>query len=233
MPDIYAELLPLINDHRWNQSIDTYFYYAYDPHDPDETEKVIQKFALSHGFELYNMTARLDKIRTMVDLVKLYSTCVKLAISKPKTLFFMVPNLEFSNSLSVVEGLFTLRKSLVSGSLNVFFKDKREATTNEKKCMRGGRYDLVLFQDDNIVTLSNNTMLEIHRQLECLVAECPICFELLSDINYGAINYPFACGHAFHHQCVAMCTVCPTCRTIHKAKRVVNFEMKRTDVSPR
>ena len=38
------------------------YVLPYDPHDPDEIGEVIQKFALSHDFELYNMTARLDRI---------------------------------------------------------------------------------------------------------------------------------------------------------------------------
>lgn len=224
--DIYASLLHHMSDDRWKQPIERYFHHSYSPLDPDEIDDTIQKFASQHGFVLYDMTERLHGIRTMVDLVKLYSTCVKLALLKPKTLFCIVSNLRFPKSLSVMEGLFALRKYLVSGSLNVLFKKKGGATDKEKKCMHGRCYDLVLFQSDNIVTLSNNTIPEILRQLECLVTECPICLERLTDIDYGSINYPFACGHAFHYQCVGQCNECPTCRTTHKMKGVVTFELK-------
>jgi hypothetical protein len=224
--DIYASLLHHMSDDRWKESIETYFHHSYSPLDPDEICDTIQKFASQHGFALHNMTERLHSIRTMVDLVKLYSTCVKLAMVKPKTLFFIVSNLYFPKSLNVMEGLFALRQHLITGSFNILFNMKRGATDKEKRCMHGRCYDLVLFQGDNIITLSNNTIPEIYRQLECLVAECPICLERLSDVDYGSVHYPFACGHAFHHQCVADCKECPSCRTAHRMKGIVTFEMK-------
>ena len=225
--DIYADLRPVMKDSRWKKSLETYFCHAYHPLDPHKVGDVIQEFASQHGFAVYDMTARLHKTRTMTDLVKLYSTCVKLAMAKPMTLFFIAPNLEIPFSLNVVEGLFALRTSLVTGSFNIFFQDRSDASDKEKKCMRGKCFNLVLFQDDNITTLSNNTVPEIHRQLECLVSECPICLELLCDINHGALSYPFECSHAFHHTCVVNCKECPTCRTKHRMKGVVTFEMKR------
>ena len=230
--DIYNAIKPRMKEDRWKQPIEAYFSHPYDPLNPCDVGSTIQEFASQHGFDIHDMTARLckDKIRTMEDLVKLYSTCVKLALVKPRTLFFMVPNLEIPNSLSVVEGLFALRTSLVCGSFNVFFQNKRNATNKEKKCMRGRCFNLVLFQNDNITSLSNNTISEIRRQLEHLVAECPICFELLSDIDNGAINYPFECGHAFHHKCVSECKECPNCRTTRRMKGVVTFEVKYSSV---
>jgi hypothetical protein len=227
--DIYALMKPSMTEDRWKQPIEAYFSHAYNPLDSRDVCGAIQEFASQHGFAVYDMTAQLckDKIRTMEDLVKLYSTCAKLAVAKPKTLFFIVPNLEIPNSLSVVEGLFALRMSLMCGSFAVFFRDKRGATIKEKKVMRGRCYNLVLFQDDNITSLSNNTIVEIRRQLDDLVAECPICFELLCDINHGAVNYPFECGHAFHDKCVAECKECPNCRTTRRMKGVVTFNMAR------
>ena len=226
--DIYAAMKPFMTEVRWKQPIEAYFSHAYNPLDPCDVGGIIQEFASHHDFAVHDMTARLckDKIRTMEDLVKLYSTCAKLAVAKPRTLFFIVPNLEIPNSLSVVEGMFALRASLVCGSFNVFFQDKRNATNKEKKCMRGRCFNLVLFQDDNIASLSNKTIPEIHRQLEDLVAECPICFELLSDIKHGAVNYPFECGHAFHDKCVVECKECPNCRTTRRMKGVVTFKME-------
>lgn len=225
--DIYAMMKPLMTEERWKQRIEAYFSHSYNPLDPRDVSGTIQEFASQYGFAVHDMTARLDNIRTMEDLVKLYSTCAKLAVSKSKTLFCLVPDLEIPNSLSVVQGLFALRASLVCGSFNVFFQDKRGATKKEKEVMRGRCFNLVLFQDDNIMSLSNNTILEIRRQLDDLVVECPICFELLCDINHGAVNYPFECGHAFHDKCVAECKECPNCRTSRKMKGVVTFQVVR------
>lgn len=226
--DIYHLLKPLMTDkNKWEQPIERYFHHGYDPMDPRDIGASIHAFATEYGFAIYDMTPQLHKTRTMKDLVKLYSTCVKLAQAQPKTLFFMVPNLEIPNSLSVVEGFFALRASLLAGSLNVFLQNKRDATKKEKKCMRGRCYNLVLLQSDNIITLSNNTILEIRRQLENLVADCPICLEKLSDEKYGAVYYPFECGHAFHDLCVSQCKECPTCRETKMMKGIVTFEMKR------
>ena len=225
--DLYAMLKHVMKEERWKQPIETYFSHVYDPLNPRQIGDTIQEFAHEHGFAVHDMTPQVAKVHTMEDVVKLYSTCAKVGVAKPNTLFFMVPNLEVPNSLNVVQGLFAFRTSLVSGSFNVFFQDKRSATAKEKKCMRGKRFNLVLFQNDNIITLSNNTIPEIRRQLDNLVTECPICFELLSDINYGAVNYPFECGHAFHDKCVAKCKECPTCRTTAKMKGVVTFELVR------
>ena len=66
------------------------------------------------------------------------------------------------------------------------------------------------------------------RQLDNLVTECPICFELLSDINYRMVrstirlnvDTPFT-----DDKCVAKCKECPTCRTTAKMKGVVTFEL--------
>lgn len=232
MTDIYASIKPVMNEKRWRQPIEAYFSHSYNPLDPCAVRDIIQEFASQHDFATHDMTVPLckDKVRTMEDLVKLYSTCAKLAMAKPRTLFFIVPDLEIPNSLSVVEGLFALRTSLLCSSFNVFFQDKRRATAKEKKLIRGRRFkrfNLVLFQDDNIASLSNHTLPEIRRQLEDLVAECSVCLELLTDINHGAINYPFECMHAFHDKCVASCKECPKCRTTCKMKGVVTFEMAR------
>ena len=226
--DLYAILKPhILNDSRWGEPIEAFFHQEYNPLDPGDIHDVIKEFASQHSFELHDMCAHLPRTRTVTDLAKLYSTCVKLAMAQPNKLFFMVPQLELPHSLNVVEGFFALRTSLTSGSFNVLFKNKRKATVKEKQCMRAKCFNLVLFQDDNVVTVSNNTVAEIRRHLDDLIGECPICLEPLADINCGAIAYPFKCGHAFHDACVTACQECPTCRTTHKMKGRVQFNTTR------
>jgi hypothetical protein len=205
---------------RWCIPIPEVFHQQFSPNGVQCVD-VVAGFAREHKFETYDMTDRLSKIHTMADLVKFYSTCCKLALSKPNTLFFVAPTLDVPHSLTVVEGLFALRASLIAGSLHIFFRDRKNATPREKELMRTRVYDLFLWQADNIVLLSNNTTDEMRRKLSDLVTECSICLEPLTDTTHGSITYPYRCEHAFHCMCVEACTECPLCRNAWKSKKIV------------
>lgn len=221
VPDIYALLRESIaREPKWTQSISAVFDQQYTPSDVQHS-RIIAEFAHKNDFQMCDMTPRLSKVQSMSDLVKLYSTCSKLALAQPKTLFYVLPDMDTPHSLSVLEGLFALRLSLLAGSLRIFFRDRKDATPKERGLMRTKVYDLCLWQSDNIVLLSNNTENEMRRKLSDLVVECSICFESLTDISHGSIVYPYRCEHAFHSLCVQECTECPLCRNNWKPRRTV------------
>lgn len=204
---------------RWSQHISKVFNQQYVPGLP--CDPIIADFARHNNFEMHDLTQQLTKVITLSDLVKFYSTCSKLAVAKPRTLFFITAKVEISNSLSVLEGIFALRASLLAGSFRIFFRDYKNATKKERKTMRSKVYDLCLWQSDNILLSSNSSDIEIMRRLEELVSECCICLEQLTDEQHGSVVYPFRCEHAFHSSCVKMCSECPVCRNSWKADRVV------------
>ena len=144
-----------------------------------------------------------------------------MAAAKPKTLFFVLPNVNVPHSLTVLEGLFALRASMLAGSFRIFFRDRSGATKKEADLMRSRMYDMCLWQSDNIVLLVNNNADEMRRKLDDLVTECSICLEPLTDIAHGSIVYPYRCQHAFHSFCVQKCHECPLCRTAWKSRKTV------------
>jgi len=223
--DIYDALRGgMAGDARWSTPISEIFNQQYAPGDVP-CDQIIADFARENAFDMCDMTDKLSNVVTMADLVKLYSTCSKLAIAKPKMLFFVLAKLQAPRSMSVLEGLFALRAALIAGNLSVFFRERKNVTKKEKQLMRTRAYDLCLFQSDNIVLLSNNTADEMRRKLNDLVAECSICLEPLTDVKGGSIVYPFRCEHSFHSSCAQECHECPLCRNSWAAKRTV-FELR-------
>ena len=219
--DIYAELRETISsDSRWSRLLSQVFNQEFVPSNVPRAD-IVAEFARDNGFHLCDMTTRLTKVQSMSDLVKFYSTCTKLALAQPKTLYFIVPDVDASHSLCVLEGLHALRASLLAGSFSIFFRDRTNATTAQMKVMRTRKYDLCLWQADNIVLLSNCTEHEMRRKLNDLVAECSICLEYLTDMVNGSVVYPFRCEHAFHSRCVQTCAECPECRNKWKPGRTV------------
>ena len=217
--DIYDELRATIaTQPQWSQPLADVFTQEYAPLPRKE---IIADFARENSFEVCDLTDRLSRVVTMTDLLKFYSTCSKLAIARPQTLLYVVPTLDAPHSLSVVEGLFALRASLLAGNFCIFFRDRKGATKKERTLMRTRVYDLCLWQSDNLVLLSNNTDDEVRRKLCDIVRECSICLDPLTDQANGTIVYPYRCGHAFHSDCVQECKECPLCRTPWKGRATV------------
>lgn len=217
--DLFSMLRASMTQPCWSQPISMVFNQQYVPDVP--CDPIIADFARHNNFEMHDLTQQLTKVITMSDLVKFYSTCSKLAVAKPKTLFFITAKVEIPNSMSVLEGLFALRASLIAGSFHIFLRDYKNANKKERKCMRCKVYNMCLWQSDNILLSSNSNAIEIKRRLEELISECGICLEQLTDEQHGTIVYPFRCAHAFHCVCVKKCTECPMCRNRWKADGVV------------
>lgn len=218
IPDIYALLRESIaKDSRWTDIISTVFNQQFIPSDV-QRGKIIADFARDNNFQMCDMTTKLSRIQSMTDLIKFYSTCTRLALAQPNTLIFVISNVDVPHSLTVLEGLFALRSSLLAGSFRIFFRDRQNATRKEKQLMRTQVYDVCLWQADNILLLNNNTEHEMIRKLNDLVVECSICLDPLA---HGSIVYPYRCGHAFHSCCVQKCTECPLCRNNQKPRRIV------------
>lgn len=219
--DLYHSLRHRVaSDSRWSQPISETFNQQYVPSDIP-CAQIISGFAHEHEFEMCDMTSKLSKIVTMADLLKFYSTCSKLAMAKPRVLLFVLASVDVPHSLTVLEGLFALRGSLLAGNFRIFFRDRRNATSKEKQVMRTKVYNLCLWQADNILLLSNNDADEMRRKLNDLVCECSVCLEALTSLANGSVVYPFRCEHAFHSSCVKDCTTCPLCRNRWKPRRVV------------
>lgn len=205
-------------DLRWKQPIAKVFCQEYTPRDSEDTISLVQTFARDHGFDIEDRSKNLGQVQTVADLLKLYSVLVKLAIGRPKTLFVLVPVVEVPTSLSVLEGMYALRMALLAGDFDILFR------TSKTNLTRTRRYDLCLFQADNIVLASHQTSAELRRTLEDLVSECPLCLEPLTDDSCGQIVIPFKCRHAFHNRCIATLkreSGCPTCRQVFLSKGVV------------
>ena len=231
--NLYRSLLGHIqrDPARWDRPVHAVFCQEYAPQDPDETRGVLREFADEHGFELEDRTAKLGHVRTVRDVLKLYQVLVQLATMRPGTLFFVVPDVHMPTSLSVVEGLYALRLSMLAGDLDVFLRNapKTELT-------RTRRYDLVAFQSDNIVLAANQSRSELSRSLADLVGECPVCLEPFTDASCGPIVYPFRCRHALHHPCFKQAykatDACPTCREVRAVKSLLLAEAADPAVGP-
>jgi hypothetical protein len=219
--DLYRTLRGHMQHADWDRPVCDVFCQEYKPRDADATRAVLVEFADKHEFELDDRTSTVGRVRTVRDVVKLYSVLVRLATKCPRTLFVVLPDAEVPASLSVVEALFALRTALLAGDTGIFLRTARKTKLTRKlTCAR--RYDLCAFQADNIVLAANQTCHELARSLADLVAECPLCLELLTDASRGQIVCPFRCRHAFHHTCIQEATrrhrECPVCREVHTAK---------------
>ena len=224
--DIYAHVRGAIAlRSEWTRPLSEVFTQQYVPSDVPRDE-IVAEFAHQNEFNTCDLTERLSKVITLIDLLKFYSTCSKLAMAQPNKLIFVVSNVDIPHSLSVLEGLFALRLSLLAGSFCIFLRDRKNATRKQKALMRTQVYDLCLWQADNIVLLSSTDADEMRRKLNGLVDECSICLEPLINQAHGTIVYPYRCEHAFHSSCVHECTACPLCRNHWKPRRAV-FELRR------
>lgn len=207
-------------DSRFKDQLATHFNQEYEPHDVGRVHAIIREFATLNGFAVHDLNQQVARTCTVDDLIKLYSTCVKLAMGQPMTLFYLAPDIASPHSLTVLEGLFAVRATLLSGRINILFRDRRGSSKMEIKCMRHKQYNICLFQNDNLILLNNCTMLEIKRELDVLITECPICLESLVDVTNGQIQKPSKCGHSFHQGCARKLVACPVCRETRMMREV-------------
>jgi|MDSZ01.1.fsa_nt_gb hypothetical protein len=236
-PDLYAVLKAsgqLDEDPRWKTLVTECFTHEYVPHDVSATRTVLREFAEQHGFELCERSSNLARLVRLRDVLQFYTTLTKLALQQPKKLLALLPDVEeVPNSLGAIEGLFALRAAILAGNMSIFFREWAALSPTERLCLRGRRYDLVLFQADNIVLASSKSHEEIRRDLDSLVSECPVCLDPLTDERNGLVCYPFKCMHALHSQCAKDSGVskgpdkpaCPVCRVEHRPKKSAKFTL--------
>jgi hypothetical protein len=188
--------------------------------------ETLTEFAKTNNFTLNNCEKWIGKIKTVRDVIKFHRKICEIAKLKKNDLFYIIPNIEIPNSLSVVEGLFAVQAFVDSkGDPFYLFKQKygqKQLSAIKKEYLKTRNFQVFIFQNDNYLSATNSDPSRLRQQLKTLVDECPVCFEPFVDAH---VIYPFKCNHGIHHLCYLELTPelqkqCITCASTKKVKYI-------------